>query len=186
MNRLINILMSLIFLIILFPIIIIVSFLIKIDSKGPIFFVSNRVGQYNKIFKMIKFRTMHTNTRIVETSKLKNANSKITKLGKILRKYSIDETPQFISVILGDMNIVGPRPALPSQIKLINSRKKFGIDKIKPGLTGYAQVNGRDLITDKKKINLEIQYLKKKNFLLDLVIIVKTIKVVLNKIGVSH
>ena len=95
---------------------------------------------------------MYTNTRIVETSKLKNANSKITKLGKILRKYSIDETPQFISVILGDMNIVGPRPALPSQIKLINSRKKFGIDKIKPGLTGYAQVNGRDLITDKKKL----------------------------------
>ena len=164
----------------------VISVLIKLDSRGPILFISKRIGQYNQKFDMIKFRTMHINTELIESAKLKNPNSKVTKLGKIMRKLSIDEIPQFFCVIKGQMAIVGPRPALPTQLDLINKRKKYGIDKIMPGITGYAQINGRDLISDKEKLNLEIEYMKKKNFLLDLKIIFKTIKVVFNRIGISH
>ena len=164
----------------------IISLLIKLDSRGPIFFISKRIGQNNQKFEMIKFRTMHINTELIVSAKLKNPNSKVTRLGKIMRKSSIDEIPQLFCVIKGQMAIVGPRPALPTQLDLINNRKKHGIDKIMPGITGYAQINGRDLISDKEKLNLEIEYMKKKNFLLDLKIIFKTIKVVFNRIGISH
>ena len=186
MNRLTNFFLGLIFFLILLPLMILISILIKLDSKGPIFFISKRIGQYNQNFKMIKFRTMYLDTEIIESTKLENPNSKITKLGKILRKLSIDEIPQFICVIKGQMAIVGPRPALPTQMSLIENRKKIGIDKIMPGITGYAQINGRDLISDKEKLNLEIEYMEKKSFSLDLMIIFKTIKVVFNRIGVSH
>ncbi len=186
MRRLIDVLLSIFFLFIFLPLIIFTAFLIKLDSKGPIFFISYRVGKDNQNFKMIKFRTMHLNTEIIETSKLKNASLKITKIGKILRKLSIDEIPQFFNVLIGNMSIVGPRPALPGQINLIRNRKKFGIDKIRPGITGFAQINGRDLISDKKKLELEIEYIRKKGFYTDLLIILKTFKVVLNKIGVLH
>lgn len=164
----------------------IISILIKIDSKGPIFFFSERVGQNNKIFKMIKFRSMFENTKIIETKKLKNPNLSITNFGKFLRKYSIDEVPQFFCVILGQMSIVGPRPALPTQVDLINKRKIHGIDKIKPGITGYAQINGRDLITDKEKIKFEIEYLKKKSLLFDLKILIMTIFIVFKRKGILH
>ena len=186
MKRIIDILLGIFFSLIFLPMIIIISILIKLDSEGPIFFISDRIGKNSQNFKMIKFRTMFLNTEVVETSKLQNANFKITKIGKTLRKYSIDEIPQFFNVIIGNMSIVGPRPALPQQIELIGKRKKIGIDKIKPGITGYAQVNGRDLISDTKKLDLEIEYLKKKNFYVDLMIIFKTLKVVFNKIGISH
>ena len=186
MRRLIDVLLSIFFLLILLPIIIFTAIIIKLDSKGPIFFISNRVGKNNKNFKMIKFRTMYLNTEIIETSKLKNASLKTTKIGKILRKLSIDEIPQFFNVLIGNMSIVGPRPAIPGQINLIRNRKKFGIDKIKPGITGYAQINGRDLISDKKKLKLEIEYIKKQGFYIDLMIILKTLKVVFNKLGVLH
>jgi len=164
----------------------IISLLIKLDSRGPVFFISKRIGQNNQKFEMIKFRTMHINTELIESAKLKNPNSKVTRLGKIMRKSSIDEIPQLFCVIKGQMAIVGPRPALPTQLDLINNRKKHGIDKIMPGITGYAQINGRDLISDKEKLNLEIEYMKKKNLILDLKIIFKTIKVVFNRIGISH
>ena len=186
MKRSLDILFSIIFLIIFFPFIIIISILIKSDSNGPIFFISERVGKNSRNFKMMKFRTMFVNTELIETSRLENANLKITKIGKILRKYSLDEIPQFYNVLIGNMSIVGPRPALPEQIDLIKKRKIFEIDMIKPGITGYAQVNGRDLISDTKKLDLEIEYMKKKNFFVDLIIILKTVKVVFNKIGVSH
>jgi O-antigen biosynthesis protein WbqP len=186
LKRIIDILLGVFFSLIFLPLIIIISILIKLDSEGPIFFISDRIGKNSQNFKMIKFRTMFLNTEVVETSKLQNANFKITKIGKTLRKYSIDEIPQFFNVIIGNMSIVGPRPALPQQIELIEKRKKVGIDKIKPGITGYAQVNGRDLISDTKKLDLEIEYLKKKNFYVDLMIIFKTLKVVFNKIGISH
>ena len=164
----------------------IISVLIKLDSRGPIFFISKRIGQYNQKFDMIKFRTMYINTELIESAKLKNPDSKVTKLGKIMRKLSIDEIPQFYCVIRGKMAIVGPRPALPTQINLIDNRKKYGVDKIMPGITGYAKINGRDLISDKKKLNLEVEYMKKKSFLLDLMIILQTIKVVFNRMGISH
>lgn len=186
LNRFFDIFFALIFLILLLPIIILTSILIKIDSKGPIFFLSNRVGKKNKLFKMIKFRSMKTNTKIIETSKLEEPFQNITKIGKILRRFSIDEIPQFFCVLKGDMSIVGPRPALSSQISLINKRKKYGIDKLKPGITGYAQINGRDLISDQKKIEFELEYLNHKSLALDLKILYKTIFIVLNKKGVSH
>ena len=186
MRRLLDIFFGLLVSLILLPLLIIVAIMIKFDSHGPVFFISERIGIGNKRFKMYKFRTMFTNTEIIETSKIKNPNSKITKIGKILRKYSIDEVPQFLNLILGNMTIVGPRPALPQQIKLINNRKKFGIHKIKPGVTGYAQVHGRDLITDSKKLKLEIEYIKNRSFYLDLKIILKTFIIVFSKKGVSH
>ena len=137
-------------------------------------------------FNMIKFRTMFLNTELVETSKLQKPELKITKLGKILRRYSLDEIPQIFNVFAGSMAIVGPRPALPNQLNLIKNRKKFGIEKIKPGITGYAQINGRDLISDEKKLYLEAEYINRKSFYVDCVIILKTFKVVFNKIGISH
>jgi O-antigen biosynthesis protein WbqP len=186
LNRFSNLILGLIFFLISLPLMLIVSILIKFDTNGPIFFISERVGRNNKNFKMIKFRTMFANTEIVESAKLENHQSKITRLGNILRKLSIDEIPQFISVINGQMAIVGPRPALPSQTSLIKKRKKLGIDKILPGITGYAQISGRDFISDEEKLNFELFYMKKRSFLLDVKIILKTIKIVFNRAGVSH
>tara|TARA_B110000003_G_scaffold276125_1_gene321008 strand:+ start:5543 stop:6103 length:561 start_codon:yes stop_codon:yes gene_type:complete len=186
LKRIVDILLGIFFILILTPLIFVTLILIKLDSEGPFFFISERVGKDNQNFKMIKFRTMYKNTEIIETSKLQNPNLKITKIGKILRKYSIDEIPQFFNVIIGNMSIVGPRPALPEQLDLIKNRTKFGINQIKPGITGYAQINGRDLITDIKKLDLEIEYMQKKNFYVDLLIIFKTFKVVFSKINVSH
>ncbi len=186
MNRYFDILIAIVSLFILLPLIIFVSIMIKVDSKGPIFFISERIGQYNQKFKMIKFRTMFIDTEIVETDKLKNPDIKITRFGKIIRRYSIDEIPQLICVIFGKMAIVGPRPALPEQTDLIKARINLEIDKIKPGITGYAQINGRDFISIEKKIALESEYMSKKNFIFDLLIIFKTFKVVFKKKGVSH
>ncbi len=135
---------------------------------------------------MYKFRTMFLNTEIVEKAKLQNQKIKITRFGKILRKYSLDELPQLICVFIGSMSLVGPRPALLDQVELINKRTKFGISSLKPGITGHAQVNGRDLISDDKKLELEIEYLKKKNLFFDLMIILRTIKVVINNKDILH
>lgn len=184
--RLFDIFFGIIFSILSLPIFIIVPLLIKLDSSGPVFFISDRIGKNNKKFKMIKFRSMLVDTEIVESSKLKNPKFKITRLGKILRYFSIDEIPQLFCVLKGSMSIVGPRPALASQFNLLRLRKKYGIDLLKPGITGYAQINGRDLLTDKKKIELEFEYLNKKNFITDLKIIYKTFFIVLKKKGISH
>ena len=129
---------------------------------------------------------MFLNTEIVEKAKLQNQKIKITRFGKILRKYSLDELPQLICVFIGSMSLVGPRPALLDQVELINKRTKFGISSLKPGITGHAQVNGRDLISDDKKLELEIEYLKKKNLFFDLMIILRTIKVVINNKDILH
>ena len=168
------------------PFTIIISLLIKLDSKGPIFFISERVGINNTIFKMIKFRTMYLNTELVESNKFVESEKRLTKIGKILRKYSIDEVPQFLSVLIGKMSIVGPRPSLKSQTELISKRTNLGIDKIKPGITGLAQINGRDMISIEKKVYYDHEYLIKQNLLLDLEIIIKTVKVVFSKKGVLH
>ena len=186
MNRLTNFFLGLIIFLILSPLMVIISILIKLDSKGPIFFISKRVGQDNQNFKMIKFRTMYLNTEIIETAKLENHKSKITKLGNTLRKLSIDEIPQFICVIKGQMAIVGPRPALPSQVELNLKREKLGIHKLKPGITGWAQINGRDEISIDKKVELDYYYLQNKSFLLDLKIIFLTFFKVFKKSNISH
>ena len=186
MKRFFDLFFSIIFLTLISPIFLIFCILIKLDSNGPIFFVSERVGINNTKFNMPKFRTMFNNTEIIETSKIVNSENKITRIGKWLRKYSIDELPQFFCVLIGKMSIVGPRPALSSQIDLLNKRNELGINKLKPGITGYAQINGRDLISDDEKIAFEYEYLKKRSFFLDLNIIIKTMKVVVKQKGILH
>ncbi len=186
MKQIFDIIISLAFLISILPILILICIFIKIDSPGSIFFITERVGINNTRFKMIKFRSMYKDTEIVETSDLIDAKTKVTKVGEFLRKFSIDEVPQFLCVLSGKMSIVGPRPALPSQHDLIEKREELGIDSLKPGITGLAQINGRDFISLEKKIALEAEYLKKRNFFFDLKIIIKTIKVVITQKGVSH
>ena len=186
LRRLSEIIICLIILLILIPLILIISIAIKIETDGPIIFLSKRTGIDDKIFLMPKFRTMFNRTKLSESNKIKNPEKKITKVGKILRKYSLDEIPQFLTVIQGKMSIVGPRPALLQQKELIKKRKKLGINRLKPGITGYAQINGRDKISLNKKIELDNIYLKNKNLLLDIKIFFKTFTVVLNHKGILH
>ena len=142
---------SFIFLFILFIPFLIIGIIIKLESKGPIFYISKRVGQNKKLFNMIKFRTMLVNTPQVNTNDLHDANKFITRFGRFLRKFSIDELPQILNVIIGDMSIVGPRPALINQYDLIKKREELKINNLKPGITGLAQINGRDKIDLEKK-----------------------------------
>jgi len=179
MKRLFDIIFSILFLTISLPLMIIVSIAIKVDSKGPIFFKSLRVGQHGKTFKMIKFRTMAEGTKLQETKKIKNLNKKITKIGHYLRRSSLDELPQLFNVLFGQMSIVGPRPAIKSQKNLIKKRLKFKIYQIKPGITGLAQINGRDSISENKKLYYDYLYYKEYGIFLDIKIIFKTVFLVI-------
>lgn len=180
-KRLFDIIFSLIALFLLILPILIISILIKISSKGPIFFVSKRVGFKNKIFAMPKFRTMNYNSIEIETD-LFTDKQNITKIGGFLRKFSLDEIPQFYSVIIGDMSIVGPRPCLPSQTNLMELRNKHGIQHLYPGITGLAQINGRDNISINQKIKYEQIYKEKLGLIFDIKIIIQTIfKITTNK-----
>lgn len=152
-----------------------IAVLIKISSRGPIIFWSERIGKNGKTFMMPKFRSMEIHTPELETAKLTNPEQYYTLIGDFLRKTSIDELPQFYSVILGNMSIVGPRPALSSQLVLREMRQKLGIETLKPGITGLAQINGRDELNVHQKVELENDYLLRKNLLLDLKIISSTI-----------
>jgi len=186
MKRLLDIIVSLFaILVLIFPFIVI-SIIIKFDSKGPILYFSKRVGSNNKLFKMPKFRTMLLSVPQIESNELTNPSLYITKIGNFLRRYSLDELPQLFLVLFGIMTLVGPRPALYNQFDLIKKRTKFKIDKLKPGITGLAQVNGRDFLTLDKKIKFDLEYLQKKNFLLDLKIILKTFIIVFGKKGIRH
>jgi O-antigen biosynthesis protein WbqP len=186
LKRFLDLFISSISIIILFfPFLILIA-LIKITSSGPVFYFSKRVGLNSKEFLMPKFRTMKVTTPLVETNKLVDANLYITNIGKFLRKYSIDELPQLFLVLIGTMTIVGPRPALFNQYELIEKRKNLGIDKIKPGITGLAQISGRDLMELDTKIFYDYEYLKKKNFFFDIKIILKTILIVIKQKGILH
>lgn len=157
------------------PILLTTALIIKVNSAGPIIFVQRRVGRFDKEFVMYKFRTMHVGTPEVATDKLKDSKSYITSVGYYLRKYSIDELPQLINILLGDMSIVGPRPALYNQYDLRAMRNEAGVSAIRPGLTGWAQVNGRDEIPLEQKVELDAYYLKQRSFFFDLQIIYRTI-----------
>ena len=165
---------------------ILIAFLIKVSSEGPIIHWSKRAGVHDELFSMPKFRTMYVGTPDLATDKLKNAENYITSLGKILRKTSIDELPQLFSVLLGEMSIVGPRPALHNQFELIELRNKLGINKLRPGITGWAQVNGRDVIDEKMKIKFDSEYLEKSGFVFDLKIICLTVFMIIQSKNVSH
>tara|TARA_Y100001936_G_C15987923_1_gene620604 strand:- start:597 stop:1079 length:483 start_codon:yes stop_codon:yes gene_type:complete len=160
--------------------------MIKLSSSGDILFWSDRIGKNNIIFSMPKFRTMKKNTPQLATHLLEDPESFYTPLGKILRKYSLDEIPQIFSVIKGDMSLVGPRPALFNQYDLMELRKNKGIDKLKPGITGLAQINGRDEMSIPDKVRYDEEYLQRSSMRLDLHILWLTFLKVLRKEGVSH
>mgnify|MGYP001282710341 FL=1 len=170
-----NKIISLVMMIILIPIFLVIGFIIVIDDGFPIFFMQKRIGKNKKLFDIIKFRTMRNNTKDIATHLVKNYDNKILRSGIFLRKYSLDEFPQIINVIFGDINFIGPRPALFNQHDLIELREKYNIHSIKPGITGWAQVNGRDSLSIKEKVRYDDYYVKNKSFTLDTKILYKTI-----------
>jgi O-antigen biosynthesis protein WbqP len=171
--------------ILLLPIII-VSVLVKLTSKGPALYWSDRIGVTNAIFKMPKFRSMKVDTPAVATHLLPDPKSVLTPIGDFLRKSSLDELPQLWCILKGDMSFVGPRPALFNQDDLIALRTEKGVHKLVPGLTGWAQVNGRDELPIPQKVALDVEYLNRQSFGFDLYIIWLTFIKVIRKDGVSH
>jgi O-antigen biosynthesis protein WbqP len=159
---------------------------IQIEDGFPVLFTQKRVGVNYTFFKIYKFRSMKKDTPNVATNLLTNPDQYLLKIGKFIRKTSLDELPNLINVIKGEMVFVGPRPALYNQNDLMALRVATGVDKLKPGITGWAQINGRDDISIEKKVELEQQYLQKKSFLFDIEIIIKTFTNVLFSKGVSH
>lgn len=184
-KRIIDFILSLLGLILLSPIFLILCIWIKLDSKGPILFKQKRVGKNKEYFYILKFRTMYTDTpKDMPTHMLKNPDQFITKSGKFLRKTSLDELPQIINILKGEMSIIGPRPALWNQDDLIAERDKYHANNIKPGLTGWAQVNGRDELEINVKAKLDGDYVQHMSFLFDFKCFVKTITSVLKHDGV--
>jgi O-antigen biosynthesis protein WbqP len=165
---------------------ILIALLVKLTSKGPALYWSDRVGVNNEIFKMPKFRTMRTGTPAVATHLLKNPGAYLTPLGYYLRKFSLDELPQLWSIFKGDMSFVGPRPALYNQDDLIALRTSKGIHQIIPGITGWAQINGRDDIPIPQKVEYDEYYFRKRSFLFDLKILYRTAVKVIKAEGVRH
>lgn len=159
---------------------------VKLTSPGPILYWSDRVGRENRIFRMPKFRTMRTDTPAVATHLLGNPDQWLTPIGKFLRKSSLDELPQLWSILTGDMSIVGPRPALFNQDDLIALRTEKGVHHLTPGLTGWAQINGRDELPIPVKVEFDEWYLRQRSFLLDLRIIFLTFVKVIRREGVTH
>ena len=182
MNRLIAIILF----IVLSPIFLVVALAIFIEDGSPIFFKQKRVGVNYTFFYIYKFRSMKKNTPNVATHLLENPASYLLRIGGLLRKLSLDELPNLINIIKGEMVFVGPRPALYNQDDLMALRVTAGVDKLKPGITGWAQINGRDEISIEAKVALEKEYLERKSVWFDLVIVVKTFTSVLFSKGVAH
>ena len=172
-KRTIDIFFSLLFLIISSPIFFIIIIIIYF-SDTSVFFYSKRIGKNSKIFLMPKFKTMKDDSPNLATDVLKNPEKYYTKFGSFLRRFSLDEIPQFFCILSGEMSIVGPRPALFNQYTLIEKRKELGIDSLKPGITGLAQISGRDKLSTDQKVYYDNEYLKNNNILIDIQIIIKT------------
>lgn len=169
----------------LVPCIVVYLFVIS-TSSGPAIYWSDRVGRNNRIFRMPKFRTMQVNTPAVATHLLTDAKSHLTPMGGFLRKSSLDELPQLWCILKGDMSFVGPRPALYNQEDLIEMRTLKGVSELTPGLTGWAQINGRDELPLDVKVQFDVEYLTRRSFFFDLYIIWETARKVLSRSGVSH
>jgi len=163
-----------------------VALAVLVTDGRPILYWSQRVGRHNRLFWMPKFRTMRRDTPAVATHLLANPKATLTPIGGLLRSSSLDEIPQLISVLMGAMTIVGPRPALFNQDDLINLRTDYGIDRLLPGVTGWAQVNGRDDLSIDKKVELDVYYFNNRSFSLDIKILLLTIKNVFGRRGVHH
>lgn len=174
-KRSLDIILSFLGLIILSPVFLITSILIKLESKGPIIFKQLRAGKDSDPFYIYKFRSMRTDAPNKSTNDFADADVFITKIGKLIRKTSIDELPQLINILKGDMSIVGPRPVILKEKELIRLRQEYNVDSLLPGITGWAQVNGRDTIGDEEKARYDYEYLIKKSFILDIRIIFMTI-----------
>ena len=186
MKRVFDLILAIFLLIVLFFPILFISILIKISSPGPIIYWSDRIGKDNNIFKMPKFRSMKNETPEVATHLLNNPNFWITPIGSFLRKTSLDELPQLWSILIGHMSFVGPRPALFNQEDLKKMRNDLNLHQIKPGVTGLAQIEGRDNLPLKEKVQLDKKYFDRQSFLLDLKIIIITLKKIIIRDGVSH
>ncbi len=163
-----------------------IALAVKLTSKGPVLYWSDRVGRNNKIFRMPKFRSMRTDAPEVATHLLSNSGAYLTSIGPFLRKTSLDELPQIYSVLKGDLSVVGPRPALYNQYDLIALRTELGVHELVPGLTGWAQVNGRDDLPIPLKVEYDYQYAQKRNSGFDLKILLLTVLRVLHGDGVAH
>ena len=166
--------------------ILLIAITVRLTSKGPAVYCSDRVGRDNRVFRMPKFRTMQVDTPAVATHLMANPDKYFTPIGAFLRKSSLDELPQLWSILIGNMSVVGPRPALFNQEDLIALRTEAGVEKLLPGLTGWAQINGRDELSIPEKVKLDAEYLQRQSFWFDLKIIFLTIVRVLHRKGVSH
>jgi O-antigen biosynthesis protein WbqP len=164
----------------------IVALLVKLTSKGPTIYLSERVGQDNKLFLMPKFRSMRIDTPVFATHLLQNPSNFLTPIGSFIRKSSLDELPQLWSILIGDMSFVGPRPALFNQTDLIALRTNHGVHQLVPGLTGWAQVNGRDELPIGEKVALDAEYARRKSVSFDIFILLLTVKKVMRRDGISH
>lgn len=186
MKRAFDLFLALIAASILFVPIVLTAICVRLSSPGPVVYWSNRVGRYNRIFKMPKFRSMRIDTPAVATHLLSNPDQYLTPIGSFLRKSSLDELPQLWSILNGDMSFVGPRPALYNQDDLIALRSERQIDRILPGLTGWAQINGRDELPIPAKVELDAYYVQHQSFWLDIKILFLTFYKVVRRDGVTH
>lgn len=186
MKRLLDLFLGLIGAVVLLVPLMVVAMLVRLTSPGPVLYWSDRVGRYNKIFKMPKFRSMRVGTPAVATHLLANPNAHLTPIGSFLRKSSLDELPQLWSILVGDMSFVGPRPALFNQHDLIELRTQKNVHALVPGLTGWAQVNGRDELPIPEKVALDAEYLQRQGFWFDIKILWLTLLKVVQRDGVSH
>ncbi len=186
MKRLFDLLLAIVAALILMLPIALVAVMVRLTSPGPALYWSDRVGRHNRIFKMPKFRSMRIGTPAVATHLLQDPKVYLTPIGSFLRKSSLDELPQLWSILVGDMSFVGPRPALFNQDDLVALRTEFGVHELVPGLTGWAQINGRDELPIPEKVKLDVEYLRRQSFWFDIRILWLTFVKVIRRDGVSH
>lgn len=186
MKRLFDLIASFLALVIFCLLFLVIGLVIKLTSRGPIIYWSDRFGKNSVIFQMPKFRTMKDQTPTIATHMLNDPGQYLTPVGSFLRKLSLDELPQLWSILVGDMSFVGPRPALFNQDDLIALRTQYGVDTLMPGLTGWAQVNGRDELSIPIKVQYDFEYLQKQSFWFDMKILGLTFLKVVRRAGVSH
>ena len=186
MKRIIDLLIGSVVLLFVFVPMLVITLLVRITSKGPALYWSDRVGQRNKVFRMPKFRSMRIDTPAIATHLLNDPEQFLSPIGGFLRRTSLDELPQLWSILKGDMSFVGPRPALFNQDDLIALRSEQGVDQLVPGLTGWAQVNGRDELPIPEKVKLDVEYMERQSILFDMRILWMTFLKVVNREGVSH
>lgn len=186
MKRLIDVILALAALVLAIIPVLLIACIIKLTSKGPVLYWSDRIGQNNTVFRMPKFRSMRTDTPVLATHLLQNPEQYLTPIGKFLRRTSLDELPQLWSILKGDMSFVGPRPALFNQYDLIDLRTQQGVHHLRPGLTGWAQINGRDELPIPQKVHLDVEYMQKKTFGFDCYILWLTFIKVAGGDGISH